>query len=733
MNMPALDRLENVLACVTYFGASVLPIWGISSAGVCDCPKKSECLSPGKHPVSKLVSNGVNGASKDPSMIRQWARSYPNANWAMRTGDPMPGGGFLAVLDEDPRNGSEESITSFPDLPDTCTQTSGGAGRHRLFRFPHRPASRTVGPGLDLQGGGKYIVIAPSQHHTGGFYHWALGEGPGEIDVPDAPEWLVEGTGDHTPRPDRDNENTAVQTVLGELFKLAGRGGAVMPSGQQMANCPNSENHGDVRGRGEDTSCVLLPPAGGSQFGGFKCMHSSCANLKWHDILKMMPDEMVRAAQKKYPPRLVNVNATQAPAPTQSVDPSEPYKIVKDAMSWKTTKTGYKPIADFVNVITVLTYDPRWIGVLKFDEFSQVLRFTKEPPWHPDDKPKNQSPVWTDEDATCMDAWMRRIWGIEVPIEKIRAAAYTVAKREACNPLKDWLGTLSWDGTQRIDTWLTRYIGVTDSPYVRSVARKWLISAVARGMTPGCKADHVLIMEGGQGVGKSTALRTLCGQEFFSDSKIDIGNKDSFVSLRGRWIIELAELASLSRTESDQSKAFFSSGVDSYRPPYGRELVSVPRSCVFAGSTNAGQYLNDESGGRRYWPVKVGVIDIEGLVYDREQLWAEAVQAFKSGEIWWPTYAELPLFEHEQLIREVGDSWEESIAPWLHSSQAKELLARQGYLTLMQIAQFALQLNPNETNHASSIRIGRVLNHFSWKKERLQHGGSRTTVFIPKK
>ncbi len=734
MPMPELDnRLDAVLSCVKYFGAAVLPVWGVDSKGICDCPKGADCKSPGKHP-HRNVPNGVNGATRDIAIIREWSNSYKNSNWALRCGEPMPGGGFLAVLDEDPRNGSVESIACLPDLPETATQLSGGAGRHRVFRFPHAPASRTVGPGLDLQGGGKYIVIAPSRHHTGGFYSWDLGLGPGEIDIAKAPEWLVEGTGEAIPRPTRDGEATAEHTVLGELFKLSGRCGPVMPSGQMFVNCPNSAKHGEERGKGGDSSTVLLPPAGGSQFGGFKCLHSSCANLKWHDILKMMPEDHVKAAQKKYPPRLVSV-PKDAPGPAAEEEVADPYESLRRAMAWTMTKSGWQAVSDIVNVITVLTYDPRWVGVLKFDEFAQVLRFAKPPQWHKDDAGKNQSEVWTDDDTTRMDAWMRRYWGIKLSGQELAKAAYVVARRDSINPLRDWLNGLEWDGTARLSTWLTRYMGVDDSPYTQAVARKWLISAVARGVTPGCKADHVIILEGGQGVGKSTALRLLAGgNAYFTDSPIDIGNKDSFVSLRGKWIIELAELASLSKAESEKSKAFFSSPTDSYRPPYGRELVQVPRTCVFAGSTNVGQYLNDETGGRRYWPVKVGVIDLQGLEYDREQIWAEAVAAFKAGETWWPSYAESPMFEAEQMAREVGDTWEERIAPWLESKTAVDIMHKYGFVTQMQIIEMALGIEPKESTMAAAVRVARVMYHLGYKKDRRRASSAgRVTVYLAKR
>jgi hypothetical protein len=184
-----------------------------------------------------------------------------------------------------------------------------------------------------------------------------------------------------------------------------------------------------------------------------------------------------------------------------------------------------------------------------------------------------------------------------------------------------------WDGVGRLDHWLVDYFGVEDTEYARCVGRWWLISAVARVFKPGCKADHVLILEGLTGTFKSTAIATLVPRrEWFSDTPFVIGDKDGFLSLAGRWIQELAELDSLTRSDPARSKAFFSSGIDSYRPRYGRSVVQVPRQCVFVGTVNpsGSGYLVDETGNRRFWPVTCRTLDLPNLAAARDQRWAEA-------------------------------------------------------------------------------------------------------------
>jgi predicted P-loop ATPase len=217
---------------------------------------------------------------------------------------------------------------------------------------------------------------------------------------------------------------------------------------------------------------------------------------------------------------------------------------------------------------------------------------------------------------------------------------------------------------QRIDTWLSAYLGAEGTEYARAVGSRWLISAVARILRPGAKADCCLILEGQQGIRKSTALRTLAG-EFFTDELADLGSKDAAMQTRGVWIIELSELDNLSHSEVARIKAFMSRTTDRFRPPYGMRLVESPRQCVFAGTVNHSTYLRDETGGRRFWPITCGRIDVEALVRDRDQLWAEAKARFDAGGVWWLDSEELVrMASDEQTERYEGDPWEEVIGRW---------------------------------------------------------------------
>jgi 5S rRNA maturation endonuclease (ribonuclease M5) len=247
------------------------------------------------------------------------------------------------------------------------------------------------------------------------------------------------------------------------------------------------------------------------------------------------------------------------------------------------------PKALLANAITALQVAPEWASVLGFNEFSLVTLALKAPPW--------QSGIagneWTDHEDRLTADWLQH-QGILVTVEVAGQAVQAVARDRCFHPVRKYLESLSWDGTKRIDTWLSVYLGAEPSDYSAGVGTRWLLSAVARIYRPGVKADCCLILEGEQGTKKSTALKTLAGN-WFTDEIAELGSKDAAMPTRGVWIIEIAEVDSMNKTEVGKVKGFMSRAVDRFRPPYGKRLIDSPRQCVFGGSVNHKTYLRDET------------------------------------------------------------------------------------------------------------------------------------------
>lgn len=311
--------------------------------------------------------------------------------------------------------------------------------------------------------------------------------------------------------------------------------------------------------------------------------------------------------------------------------------------------------------------------------------------------------------------------GLETIGKDLVAEAVTaVARRNSYHPIREELGRLVHDGKPRLDSWLVRLIGADDTPYVRAVGRAFLIQMVARVMRPGCKADHVLVFSGPQGVGKSSACRILAG-DYFSDNLPAIdGGKDTLIHLRGKWLIELSELAPSRKSLAEDLKAFLTTTVDSYRDPYGRVEGSWPRQCVFVGTTNAEEFLNDDTGGRRFWPVVVpGVIDTDGLAAERDQLLAEALVAFNAGEAWHLSRAfESHHAKPAQEAARIGDTWADIVGEWLEKPAGgfdEEGEAR-AQVSIPEVLGEALGIPPAQQNMAAQKRAGAIMRGLGWAK-----------------
>lgn len=328
-----------------------------------------------------------------------------------------------------------------------------------------------------------------------------------------------------------------------------------------------------------------------------------------------------------------------------------------------------KLVACFENVALVLHNDASFNGCFARNELSGETELVKKLPNVAGNLPPRRGAV--DEyivghTRMALSALHELSVGIDVTIQGIEYAA-----RQRCyNPLHDYLRSLKWDGVKRLGTWLHVHLGAEQTSVTESVGRWWLISAMARAFRPGCQVDHVLVLEGPQGAGKSTALGILGGEWYVSKIPPVRDYAKAAHAMAGAWLVEIGEMDAFRGAASSQIKDFLSLSEDRYQPPYGRFVIKQPRRCVFAGTTNDAHYLRDATGARRFWPVKVGKIDRETLTRDRDQLLAEARVAFEDGAPWWPDDAATGDLAEEQEARHEADEWEVKIAAWLNEPKA---------------------------------------------------------------
>jgi predicted P-loop ATPase len=368
-----------------------------------------------------------------------------------------------------------------------------------------------------------------------------------------------------------------------------------------------------------------------------------------------------------------------------------------------------KPLPIVANALIALRNDPAVRDAFGYDEMLRaptLLHEIGEPLLGSVREPR---PL-TDKDVTDIQEWMQGAGLKRIAHETVRLAIDSYARDHAYHPVLSYLEELRWDGTPRLNNLLSRYLGAEQTAYTQAIGTMFLISMVARIFEPGCKADHMPVLEGSQGEMKSTACEIFAGQ-WFSDNLPDVtSGKDVSQHLRGKWLIEVAEMHAMSRAEASLLKSFISRTHERYRPSYGRLEVIEPRQCVFIGTTNKDAYLRDETGGRRFWPVKTGAIDIGRLEDDRDQLFAEAVHLYRQGVSWWPDKQfEREHIQPQQEARYEADVWEEKI---------HDVLLDKSRVTVGQVAIDGLGFETPRIGRSEQNRIMAAMERVGWKRER---------------
>jgi predicted P-loop ATPase len=384
---------------------------------------------------------------------------------------------------------------------------------------------------------------------------------------------------------------------------------------------------------------------------------------------------------------------------------------------YRNEKGAIKPI--LFNAIVALSQDPTFANAIRYDAFRSEAMLCAPVPW---DLNVTAPRAWTDRDDREITAWLQ---DNQVVIGELVAASavQVVAERSKYHPVIDYLNSLSWDGTPRLDEWLIRYVGAEDTEYVRAVGPRWMISGVARIQKPGCQADCVLVLEGPQGIKKTTTFKVL-GDPFYSNDIAALGTTAAQEQILGKWIIELDELEAVTRASDIAAvRAFVSRRIDNFRLPYGRRSHAHPRQCIFGGTTNRETWMRDETGGRRWWPIRCGTIDIDALRQDRDQLWAEARDRFNTREPYWLEIPHLvDLATEEQENRFEADPWEELIVKYLPGFNQ----------TSTNLLFDAVGLPADRRSTAEAKRIAAIMRRLNWQRKQVGTGSYRSWKYVPK-
>ena len=313
-------------------------------------------------------------------------------------------------------------------------------------------------------------------------------------------------------------------------------------------------------------------------------------------------------------------------------------------------------------------------------------------------------------------------------------ALIQVATEHNYHPVAEYLESLVWDGTERICHVAEDVLGIEPTGLTQAILRRWFISAVARPLRAGCKVDTVLILQGDQGAKKSSFFEVLAGRDWFSDSAIDLAKNDAPMVMRRVWILEWAELESMQRArDANAVKQFITSRVDIYRPPYGRAVIDVPRTCVIVGTTNDKEILADPTGNRRYWILEdCDRVDLSKLAAWRDQLWAEAVVLYRTPEPWHLTEAEDRELGIAQERFEKIDAWESKVLPWLANPRGFLDGTWQAMsVTTANVLEYAVGKQPGQWSPRDASRVATLMRGFGWEQER-RRGAGRVRVWKPR-
>ena len=379
------------------------------------------------------------------------------------------------------------------------------------------------------------------------------------------------------------------------------------------------------------------------------------------------------------------------------------------------------------NIFRLLEKHPNYKGRFRYDEWTQKNEIKRGKQWATLDD-SDFVPIQRDISARYPQFRM-------VSKDMVVDAILSACREHSYDRAVNYIRKIKWDGNGRIDTWLTKAYGAEDNAYHRAVGSNFFKGMAKRIIQPGCKFDTVMILEGKQGCGKSTSLSMIAG-DWHLETTMKADNKDFFLQFRGKLIVEFSEGETLSRTETKNMKAMISTRIDTYRAPYERTMKDVPRRCVFAMSTNQDEYLKDESGNRRFFPVEVSLekVDFKWLKENRDQMFAEALHRI---EVLEETVYEYPdEAEAYQLDKMVRSPYEEAIEKWMESPFAENGIARNlatDGVSILEIWTFALLGDKAKIRKAEEMQVGLALRQMGFERRKTGPTNKRVWRWFLKK
>lgn len=641
------------------------------------------------------------------------------------------------VIDVDPRNfkAGDQPLKRLGDavggIPaGTLVVRTGGGGMHIYLRKPADVSVRNAidaYPGIEFKAGPGRQVVGPGSLHPESGKEYRHLQGSPESVAP-APQALLdliarpaatfssEGTGEY--KDDSENEDRCARWL--------------------------KELPGAIEGfRGDEAT---YKAACGLRDRGVSPRMAFALLLRWFNPRCVPPwddDELAAKVQHAYTYAKGAVGAQHPEAAFDKVEgdkkAAEERAAQAEADDEAVGKSGWKldnqkqPVRCFQNLLNYFSIPSAKLrGIFGYDEFERRVKLIKPTPWGA----QPGLPV-TDIDLQRLRAHLARNHGYETSKDDLVDAMVEMSQRRRFHPVKEYLGSLKWDGVPRLDTWLAKYLGCDqdDAAYVSAVGRKTLVAAVARVYEPGCKFDHVLVLEGRQGLGKSGVIKVL-GGEWFADFKMNVGDKDTVQMMQGKWIVEMAELHTARTADIDELKAFLTRTVDEARFAYGRLPGRYPRQGIFIGSFNPtgdGTWLKDDEN-RRWWPVRCRAVvgrhfDFPGLKAVRDQLWAEAVELYKKGEkLTMDTEQLQDAAAAAQAERRSEHPWAERVGAWINERD-RSAETRADFYTGRDIFVGAMGGMDARYGRREQLDVAKAMRELGWDVGYKKEGGTTTRGF----